>query len=199
MITALLAVGVLAAAGTDCTHEALPGESPFTKARTIASLALLAAAAPNSLIGGGVSAPVTASANSGPALIGVTFAFNAVSGGAVSAGAVTQNGGNGADGAAAAPNSLIGGGSIPTAAALDLPSRLSATRRPFSAAPAAEADLRGATAAQAAQAALRNQRKRTLAPAVTAATRTRPSTAAPGGNGGSPDDAGDPGKSGGDA
>ena len=64
-----------------------------------------AAAAPNSLIGGGVSAPVTASANSGPALIGVTFAFNAVS-----AGAVTQNGGNGADGAAAAPNSLIGGG-----------------------------------------------------------------------------------------
>ena len=116
-ITALLAVGVLAAAGTDCTDEALPGESPFTKAPTIASLALLAttnpsarnalnyAAAPNSLIGGGVSAPVTASANSGPALIGVTFAFNTVS-----AGAVTQNGGNGADGAAAAPNSLIGGG-----------------------------------------------------------------------------------------
>ena len=101
-ITALLAVGVLAAAGTDCTDEALPGESPFTKAPTIASLALLAttnpsarnalnyAAAPNSLIGGGVSAPVTASANSGPALIGVTFAFNTVS-----AGAVTQNGGTG--------------------------------------------------------------------------------------------------------
>ena len=90
-ITALLAVGVLAAAGTDCTDEALPGESPFTKAPTIASLALLAttdpsarnalnyARAPNSLIGGGVSAPLTASANSGPAVTGVTFAFNAVS------------------------------------------------------------------------------------------------------------------------
>ena len=61
--------------------------------------------APNSLIGGGVSAPLTASANSGPALIGVTFAFNAVS-----AGAVTQTGGAGAAGAAGAPNSLIGGG-----------------------------------------------------------------------------------------
>ena len=63
-----------------------------------------AAGAPNSLIGGGVSAPLTASANSGPALIGVTFAFNAVS-----PGAVTQNGA-GAAGAAGAPNSLIGGG-----------------------------------------------------------------------------------------
>ncbi len=64
------------------------------------------AAAPNSLIGGGVSAPVTASANSGPALIGVTFAFNTVSGGAV-----TQNPAAGQAGAgAAAPNSLIGGG-----------------------------------------------------------------------------------------
>ena len=64
-------------------------------------------AAPNSLIGGGVSAPVTASANSGPALIGATFAFNVVSGGAG-----TQNGGNTgqAGGGAAAPNSLIGGG-----------------------------------------------------------------------------------------
>ena len=48
--------------------------------------------APNSLIGGGVSAPVTASANSGPAGIGVTFAFNTAGGGAV-----TQNGA-GADG-----------------------------------------------------------------------------------------------------
>src|SRR6476619_5975913 len=91
-ITSLLAVGVLAAAGTDCIDEALPGERPFTKAPTIASLALLAGAAPNSLIGGGVSAPVTASANSGPALIGVTFAFNVVSGGAAGGGAVTQNG-----------------------------------------------------------------------------------------------------------
>ena len=60
---------------------------------------------PNSLIGGGVSAPVTASANSGPALIGVTFAFNAVGGGAV-----TQNGADGAGQAGGAPNSLIGGG-----------------------------------------------------------------------------------------
>ena len=65
-----------------------------------------AAGAPNSLIGGGVSAPLTASANSGPALIGVTFAFNAVS-----AGAVTQTGAAGRPaGAAGAPNSLIGGG-----------------------------------------------------------------------------------------
>ena len=63
-----------------------------------------AGGAPNSLIGGGVSAPLTASANSGPALIGVTFAFNAVT-----AGAVTQTGA-GAAGAAGAPNSLIGGG-----------------------------------------------------------------------------------------
>ena len=63
-----------------------------------------AAGAPNSLIGGGVSAPLTASANSGPAVTGVTFAFNAVS-----AGAVTQTGA-GAAGAAGAPNSLIGGG-----------------------------------------------------------------------------------------
>ena len=46
-----------------------------------------AAGAPNSLIGGGVSAPLTASANSGPAVTGVTFAFNAVT-----AGAVTQTG-----------------------------------------------------------------------------------------------------------
>ena len=61
-----------------------------------------AAGAPNSLIGGGVSAPLTASANSGPAVTGVTFAFNAVT-----AGAVTQTG---AAGAAGAPNSLIGGG-----------------------------------------------------------------------------------------
>ena len=52
------------------------------------------AGGPNSLSGGGVSAPVTASANGGPALIGVTFAFNVVGGGAV-----TQSGGNGADGA----------------------------------------------------------------------------------------------------
>ena len=66
------------------------------------------AAAPNSLIGGGVSAPVTASANSGPALIGVTFAFNTVGGGAVTqTGAAGQAG---AGGGAAAPNSLIGGG-----------------------------------------------------------------------------------------
>ena len=73
-----------------------------------------AAGAPNSLIGGGVSAPLTASANSGPALIGVTFAFNAVS-----AGAVTQNGGTGADGAgqAGASPAATGGGSTPTAAA----------------------------------------------------------------------------------
>ena len=65
------------------------------------------AAAPNSLIGGGVSAPVTASANSGPALIGATFAFNTVGGGAG-----TQNGaaGQAGGGGGAAPNSLIGGG-----------------------------------------------------------------------------------------
>ena len=61
-----------------------------------------AGGAPNSLIGGGVSAPVTASANSGPAGIGVTFAFNTAGGGAV-----TQNGAGQAGGA---PNSLIGGG-----------------------------------------------------------------------------------------
>ena len=61
--------------------------------------------APNSLIGGGVSAPVTASANSGPAGIGVTFAFNTAGGGAV-----TQNGADGAGQDGGAPNSLTGGG-----------------------------------------------------------------------------------------
>jgi len=88
-----------------------------------------AGGAPNSLIGGGVSAPVTASANSGPAGIGVTFAFNTAGGGAV-----TQNGADGAGQAGASP-AATGGGSTPTAVA-DPPSRLSATQRPFSAAPA---------------------------------------------------------------
>ena len=91
-MAALVAVGVLAAAGTDRTDEALPGESPFTKAPTTASLALLA-----TTIGGGVSAPVTASANSG-ALIGATFAFNVVGGGAV-----TQTGAAGQAGAGRHP------------------------------------------------------------------------------------------------
>ena len=119
-MAALVAVGVLAAAGTDRTDEALPGESPFTKAPTTASLALLA-----TTIGGGVSAPVTASANSG-ALIGATFAFNTVGGGAV-----TQTGAAGQAGAggAAAPNSLIGGGvSAPvTASANSGPALVGAT------------------------------------------------------------------------
>ena len=119
-MAALVAVGVLAAAGTDRTDEALPGESPFTKAPTTASLALLA-----TTIGGGVSAPVTASANSG-ALIGATFAFNTVGGGAV-----TQTGAAGQAGAggAAASNSLIGGGvSAPvTASANSGPALVGAT------------------------------------------------------------------------
>ena len=116
-----------------------------------------AAGAPNSLIGGGVSAPLTASANSGPAVTGVTFAFNAVT-----AGAVTQTGA-GAAGAAGAPNSLIGGGvSAPLTASANSGPALTGVTFAFNAVTAGAVTQTGAAGAgQGTQLAHRRRRIRT--------------------------------------